>query len=304
MCVVQMKSDNCENLQENLRMKRSKYYHYPQRFYRPPPHAYPIKGPYSYTPPPNYTVDERPATLSRPPKVSRPEGLGDDDISNLVKYLSKTDLDKIIEFAGEKESEYRPSYKRPKVRVQEIDDEKFSLNGPFLNPVRPELNEQSYVRDIHSNPERTSYDSNSNVNYINDDSQPKLIYSRPPDTENYNPTYLNSPLEPQETRVSYQLSNSPNVYQSNNVVKDTYMDKEEQLPKPVNLREYEEYQVSFTNNVPSVVKADSSYKLENFGELPVMNYQNSKLHSVSSYNVPQYTVSMTDGQKYFTNNLL
>ncbi|CAH1636651.1 unnamed protein product [Spodoptera littoralis] len=71
--------------------------------------------------------------------------------------------------------------------------------------------------------------------------------------------------------------------------------EEETLPPPINMREVD-FDVSYTNNVPTVVQADStSYEVENFGDLPLMNY-NSKLHSVSSYHVPHYTVTQSKSQ--------
>ncbi|XP_026318979.1 uncharacterized protein LOC113229554 isoform X2 [Hyposmocoma kahamanoa] len=73
---------------------------------------------------------------------------------------------------------------------------------------------------------------------------------------------------------------------------DSSMIKEEELPKPTNLRE-EELVISHTNHVPAIVKPDSTYEVKNFGNLPLMNYHNSKLHTVSSYNVPHYTVTTT-----------
>lgn len=67
---------------------------------------------------------------------------------------------------------------------------------------------------------------------------------------------------------------------------DSKIAKEEVLPKPVNLREGD-YDISYTKHVPSYAKPN--YKVENFGELPLEDNK-SKLTSVSSYNVPHYSV--------------
>lgn len=294
--------DNCSP-QEYTRIKRAKYYG-PQKFYRRPPTNYPTKGAFSYTPPPGYMDDEDKHPSFRP-KVSKKrttDGLGDEDINNLVKYLTKKDLDKIIEFAGEKgkysdrehEMEYRQTYKRPEYNGQDEDGEKF-LNGPYINEQK---NTQRYALRDHPN---VQHQGNPNLNYINDATQPRILNSNPQDVLNPGPVvyqneapnpriiYSNPPgIPPLQTpgQISFLNQNA-----EGSIFTDSSVMKEETLPKPSNLRD--DYEISYTNNVEKVVKSESSsYKVEDFGELPLMNYYDSKLHSVSSYNVPHYTVSI------------
>ncbi|CAG5002576.1 unnamed protein product [Parnassius apollo] len=299
--------NECRSAMKNVRIKRAKYYSSPQRFYKRPPMGHPVYGAFSYTPPPGYMMDdeEQIPSSQRPTKFSkRPsdDGLKQEDLKNLIKYLSKKDLDKIVEFAMEKEK-YRDTYfektrdfkkqvhTNNEGNFKDANDEKrFSLDGPYINP-------NGYK---HSNMEF----QNSNIKYT---PQPKPIRESESDLENRAEAvkmYFTSPSEPQETIQNQQFAvvdafiqqefNGMGNERSQNIFTDSKVMEEEYLPTPLNLRP-EDYDASFTNNIPTFIKADSSsYKLENFGSLPLMNY-NSKLHSVSSYSVPHYTVTSPTG---------
>lgn len=274
---------------EIIRVKRAKYYSSPpQRFYRRPPMSYPSHGAFSYTPPPSHMMDDEDQTPNhRPHKYSRRptnEGLGDEDINNLLKYLSKKDLDKIVEHTLAKEK-FKKDYDIPKPVYNEVNDDlddgnKFSLNGPYIKP------NGDYVPT-----ENPSF----NENYS--ESRPIVVPDTPEKTGNlhfYSPTPSEGQSNQQFAVVDSYMQQAINGLGSNSgssIFTDGKVMQEEQLPMPSNLR-YEDHYVSFTNNDPAVVKADpSSYKVESFGSLPLMNYD-SKLHTVSSYNVPHYTVSI------------
>ncbi|XP_072932356.1 uncharacterized protein [Epargyreus clarus] len=305
------------------RIKRAKYYSSPPlRFYKRPPMSYPIRGAFSYTPPPGYMVDDDEQPSPNRPKVSkRPTtgGLGDEDINNIVKYLSKQDLDKIIEFANEKERETpkynRESYERPnyintrpdvkpyesriinKDITPEVDNgNKFSLNGPYISAqegFRP-------YEDEYNNP---------NEMYLSKEDQKALKFLEQEPTalfinkqKLYSNTLLDSDVSTQNHKFSfpnafsYEQRNEIFNRTSGSIFTDSSIMQEEQLPLPSNLRE-RDYDASFTNNVLTVVKADSdSYKVENLAELPLMNY-NSKLDTVDSYKVPHYTLTSSSDVK-------
>ncbi|XP_064292180.1 uncharacterized protein LOC135309763 [Plodia interpunctella] len=301
----------CDKMPEIVREKRSKYYSSaPQRFYRRPPITYPVKGPFSYTPPPFYSNDNADSFPPSRPKVSkkpRNDGLGEEDINNIVKYLSKQDLGKIIEIAYEKD--------------KYIINKEFEYNNPPSNDRHTHKGNVEQYKEIP-----IEYSNNPNVNFQmyktvhettgvnerprfyppNKDQKPyEIIYNSPPQENvvprivNSNPNSngidsINTPFDVQESMQYGQIEffNKHIVEEDirNPVYADSKAMNEEILPRPVNLRE-EDYYGSFTHNVPSVVKADStSYKVENFGDLPLMNY-NSKLDSVSSYHVPHYTIT-------------
>ncbi|CAK1585100.1 unnamed protein product [Parnassius mnemosyne] len=265
--------------------------------------GHPVYGAISYTPPPGYMMDdeEQLPPSHRPSKFSkRPsdDGLEQEDLKNLIKYLSKKDLDKIVEFAMEKEK-YRdmyfdkpldlkkPVYNNDEGNFKDADDEKgFSLNGPYLNPNGYKPSNMEF--------------RNSNIDYIPQSKEIRVLESDSQNKAGADKIYFRSPLESQETVQNQQFAvvdafiqqefNGMGNEKSQNVFTGSQVVEEELLPSPMNLRP-EDYDASFTNNVPTVVKADSSsYKVENFGSLPLMNY-NSKLHSVNSYSVPHYTVT-------------
>ncbi|XP_061713915.1 uncharacterized protein LOC133522584 [Cydia pomonella] len=319
----------------HIRVKRGKYYSYPSRFYRRPPNSYPVKGAFSITPPPGYMMDDdEPPYPGRPhdprPKVSsskRPnDGLRDEDINNIVKYLSKQDLDKLIDVASEKERfrenivERRP-YKRDESRVIKDTDYStpgFSLNGPYkiyesdkFNRNGPWVQESDSIPlhfkpqdEVYNGPFKSQnteefrskpqeYDSKYNgpyaptdlLNYAEDATQSKIVYVND-DTAN---------LQTEESMQNKQISylNAYIHHEINDMPKQVDNgQREELLPKPVNLRE-EDFDISYTNNVPTVVRP--SYKVENFGDLPLMSNAH-KLDTVSSYKVPHYTV--TSNTKY------
>ncbi|XP_028156923.1 uncharacterized protein LOC114350351 [Ostrinia furnacalis] len=307
---------------EYLRVKRAKYYSSPSRFYRKPPPPFLTKGAFSYTPPPNYMESDDPHPGSFRPKVStskRPvnDGLGDDDINNLVKHLSKQDLDRIIEFAGEKYGnpieKYSTSLNKVKenddvriykVAAQETDqDHQFALNGLYIGNNEHTGYEMEY-KSISKRPADTDkYVNNANqfainglyanVNNANFRNTPPQFHPSP---EINSQELANTPLDTQESKHSGQftmldayIQKELNGAASDKVVAsftDSQATQEEQLPKPVNLRE-DHYETSNTDNV-EVVK-QSSYKLENFGNLPLMDYS-SKRDTVSSYHVPHYSV--------------
>lgn len=342
---------NCErtkdcNTSNYVRIKRAKYSYPPHRFYRAPPMIQPIKGIFSYTPPPNYMMDDdKQPPPYRPSRVSkRPT---EDEINNIVKYMTQKDLDKLIEMA-EKEK-YIHKYRMPekyerdertkpgsgiyKTDVQEMNAENlyahfYGERGDYVkesmhpkiiyrkpSPYKEFISQQSNYQGINPN---TNYMKNSlnkliNQQYITDyemnvrdanymEDNTKYKYSNVPNIQNglVRTTYIeNIPSHIQTTGLGMNEVNDYFNFVQNfdemltknrHIYTDSSLIKEEELPKPANLWE-EEQVVSNTNNVPTVVKADSSYEVKNFGDLPLMNYDNSKLHSVSSYNVPHYTVS-------------
>ncbi|GBP39680.1 hypothetical protein EVAR_25504_1 [Eumeta japonica] len=110
--------DRAELMHDYKRPKRAKYYGGGGgppgwALHRPAPRAPPF---YSHTPPPDYMFDDENSPASFAPSASPvfklgllskkpaagPETLVDADIANLVRSLSKNDLDRIIEYAGEK----------------------------------------------------------------------------------------------------------------------------------------------------------------------------------------------------------
>lgn len=233
---------------------------------------------------------------SRPYKVSkRPssDGLGDNDINNLVKHLTKQDLDKIIEFANEKTKDLDIEYNRPYKRE---------------NSIRPTYAKDAYKGNIDTNyQDEKPYEVEfmKYVNYVTeatptkyalqeDRRSPYPIDSKPNQVTFYSPQEdqrIPVPVDTGGSLTSENIINTQIPYQVSSNPYFSETTEEENLPSPVNMRE-EDFAVSYTNNVPTIVEADSSsYKAENFGDLPLMNY-NSKLYSVSSYNVPHYTVSI------------
>ncbi|XP_063534743.1 uncharacterized protein LOC134744757 [Cydia strobilella] len=312
----------------HIRVKRGKYYSYPSRFYRPPPNSYPVKGTFSITPPPGYmTIDDEPPYPGRPhdprPKVSsikRPnDGLRDDDINNLVKYLSKQDLDKLIDIASEKErfrenSVERRPYKRDESRVKDTEyptpgfslngpykiyeSDKFNKNGPWLQesdsipinfkphdevynePFRSQNNEEFRPKPQEYDKYNGPYAPTSVLNYVEDATQSKVVYVNH-DTPNFqtDESMQNKQISYLNAYIHHEINDMPKQEDNGH--------REELLPKPVNLRE-EDFDISYTNNVPTVVRP--SYKVESFGDLPLMSNAH-KLDTVSSYKVPHYTVS-------------
>ncbi|CAH2260102.1 jg4814 [Pararge aegeria aegeria] len=262
--------DNCAGCRgsEYTRNKRAKYYSVPSyKYYNRPTYSH-NRGPF-YTSSHSYTQNDiGPATRQRPYKVSkRPthEGLGDEDFNNLMKYLSNKDLDKIVEFAADKEI-YTDKYR-------DLND--YEYNGDLKNT--------DYEEDLrpYSQFEYNKYSSFENRN-------PNI---------NMNYLYSQVPINTEESGETEQLSVLDEYIQKeinvmsdrNNIFTDSDTMREEQLPKPLNLRE-DDYVVSFTNNVPSFVKPETEYRLENFADLPLMEYENSKLEKVNSYSVPHYSV--------------
>ncbi|KPJ16176.1 hypothetical protein RR48_08181 [Papilio machaon] len=305
-CAVGILCDNppCDtksSMPEIIRVKRAKYYSSPpQRFYKRPPLSHPTHGAFSYTPPPNHMMDDegQPPPNHRPNKYSRRptnEGLGDEDINNLLKYLSKKDLDKIVEHTLAKDK-FKKGYDKPldfpKPAYNEVKDEafedgnRFSLNGPYIKDNG----------DYAPTKENPSY----NENYS--ESRPIVV----PDNQQIagnSQFYSSAPSEGMMSNQQFavvdgymqQAINGLGSQSGLNIFTHGKVMQEEQLPIPSNLR-YEDHFASFTNNDPAVVKADtSSYKVESFGSLPLMNYD-SKLHTVSSYKVPHYTVTSNQNQ--------
>lgn len=288
-------NSDCEGCRNDYRrIKRAKYYQSPPfKFYNRPPFNPPIRGPFSYTPPPGYTANDvgspnSPPNL-RPYKVSKQpvnEGLGDEDINNLVKYLSKKDLDKIIEFANVKqkhESQREPIVNNYEYSVpDDMSSSNFFKNQDFgkdkiVNIQSSKSHEIKYTPD--DNPTRYSFNSQLYGPVESGQSQiPFINASEQNEQFSFLDTYIQKEIKDMTINKSY-------IYTDSSIM------QEESLPRPVNLRDTE-YEISFTNNVPSVAKPESSYKLENFADLPLMDYQDSKLYSVNSYSVPHYSVSI------------
>ncbi|XP_060801569.1 uncharacterized protein LOC132902017 [Amyelois transitella] len=321
--IVSECEQKCDKMRELVREKRAKYYsNPPQRFYRRPPMTYPVKGPFSYTPPPFVTSDNADPfpPSNRPPKVSkkvRNDGLGEEDINNLVKYLSKQDLDKIIDIAYEKDKhnnvpfETGPPIKDERQRYYKLNTEQYK-DVPFEYANNPGDNYEVYKSVDNMGQNFASPDLGSN------DQKPyEIEYNSPPQENvvprivNTNPNFnivdsVSTPFDVQESMQHSHITSVPTFYNKhiqdiydtskandqNQIYTDSKVMNEEILPRPVNLRD-DEYIVSFTHNVPNVVKVDESYKVESFGDLPLMNY-NSKLDSVSSYHVPHYTVTTSN----------
>ncbi|KAG7298887.1 hypothetical protein JYU34_017344 [Plutella xylostella] len=239
-------SDECAKDGIDKRVKRSKYFSSPppgaiRYFKRPPPTEF-NKGTFSYTPPPNYMSEDEDLPYptgsfpSRPPQVMKKPLLNDEDINNFVRYLSKQDLDKIVELANERDRNNR-------FKNANGNEDRFNLNGPYVsNNVSP--------------------------------------YSGPPNNNGFaNQGHM-------QQKVTYD--NGPNQLGNNNQGGYSTND-EELLPKPVNLRDDGDNVLgAYTQNVPSIARPLSSYKVEGFGDLPVMDYH-SKMFMTSSYNVPHYS---------------
>ncbi|CAB3254384.1 unnamed protein product [Arctia plantaginis] len=292
----------------------------------------PIQGPFSYTPPPFINEKpsypgRRPYKVSKIPKPSNNDGLGDDDISNIVKYMSSQDLEKLLEFVQNKDqgynkykdrynsNEYMRTYKRenkefsayekPTSHKEEIDFLNYVTEPTFDNFLKAQETQYSKPTREHSERIRAANIPNelasfsSEQHYINSDNTASFsIPTKKHNTESI-PTYLNiftaQESQPIQTHISSHYQNKdntnrpvPDLVFNNSVFLET--NEEEKLPPPVNMRE-EDYESSFTNNVPKVVKPES-YDVQNFGDLPLMDY-NSKLHDVSSYHVPHYSVTDT-----------
>ncbi|XP_030028278.2 uncharacterized protein LOC115445916 [Manduca sexta] len=288
------------------RIKRGKYPGPPKRYYSRPPVSFPYIGAFSYTPPPNYMAEDdepRPGPPS-PYKVSkRPsnDGLGDDEINNLMKHLTKQDLDKIIEFAQEKQREERPypnsldnfsnqynkyPKKREEIDIYKANNDDFKAFEQFEKEVSfPQREETTFKYKDNIPPAEKEKKYTFNGPYI--DQKPYDNYATE-EPENY----------VVKSRVVYQSDGTKQFEnQQTTFNKQEYFganqngdsNDKEYLPKPSNLRDH--YDGSYTDNVPNVVKPEASaYKVENFGDLPLMNY-NSKLDTVSSYHVPHYTIT-------------
>lgn len=295
----------------NRRIKRGKYYsNPPQRFYSRPPVSFPHIGAFSYTPPPNYMVeDDSPypgPPGSRPYKVSSHpnEGLADEEINNLMKYLTKQDLDKILDFANGQRQKNQPLYKFDKENNNYIkkanlslykaetnnnevfsknydnEEEKEEANHLFKANVQY-IDQSSASNSRHQ--EQTPYKYTESINYVTESIPQK----------HYTEIYKMNPSESEQRIVNKQI-NFDDALETELADSDTNTENSFSeagfMPKPLNLREEQDFYGSFTNNVPKVVPSES-YKVESFGDLPLMNY-NSKLDSVSSYHVPHYTVSV------------
>lgn len=318
------------------RIKRVKYSNPPQRFYSRPPASSPNKAVFSYTPPPAYMMEnDEPPYPGNPgnlrPQISKKpinEGLGEEDLQNFVKYLSKQDLDKILEYAGhsresertrdpyEKKSEYRPTTEEYRNIYNSIQDPEIYSPKPNeddskifsalvkeidferkLNSFQEKMPTSEYKNNpasykVGPSPLFEEFNDYQNANPIRDHSNNQATYAtEPTPLSAYHTNHIYNTLL--DTQESSRQATYSNIH--NNGVTDSKVLTEEMLPRPVNLRDDQDFEVSFTHNVPKFVKAES-YKLENFGDLPLMNY-NSKLDTLSSYHVPHYTVSASSNKQ-------
>ncbi|XP_069358087.1 uncharacterized protein [Maniola hyperantus] len=267
---------------EYARNKRAKYYSIPShKYYGRPSYTYSNRSPFTYSSPHGYTANDIGlASKQKPYKVSKipfNEGLGDDDFNNLIKYLSHKDLDKIVKFAAEKErnlDNYRDldnyEYKG------DFDSEEFrNIDYEEDNPDSNDPNIQFY------------YKYNNIIKH-----RPSINYPQMQTNMNmYTQTPIKTGEEPELSLLDGYIQKEINVMNDRNYIfTDSSTWKEEELPKPINLRE-DDYDVSSTNNVRSFAKPESSYQLGNFADLPLMDYEHSKLERVNSYSVPYYSVS-------------
>ncbi|XP_068617402.1 uncharacterized protein [Battus philenor] len=261
---------------ENVRVKRAKYYsNPPQRFYRRPPTRYQNYESFSYTPSSNYggnTANYRP--------YNRPFNGGvEPDIKNLIKSLSKNELNQIVEYAKNKDKYKRGQYNKYNGYThinEDTNSNRFSLNVPYVK--------QSTVT----------------TKYQNSYTGPEIIPSRVTEIKEIKPGQYSFNNQQNDETSNQQLSiidgyieqamgDDANLYTDSDVMDD------EQLPSPVNLRQ-EDFTGSYSDNVPALEAVPGSYDVESFGELPLMNY-NSKLHSGNSYSVPHYTVTSLNTKK-------
>ncbi|XP_045769877.1 uncharacterized protein LOC123870555 isoform X2 [Maniola jurtina] len=257
---------------EYARNKRAKYYSIPSyKHYSRPTYSYSNRSPFTYSYG-HISNDIGLASKPKPYKVSKSpfnEGLGDDDFNNLLKYLSHKDLDKIVEFAAEKErnsDKYR-------------DTDNYENSGQFDSD---EFRNIDYEEDSPY-----SHDPNIpfNFKYKNVEHKPSTSY---PQMQTIMYTQIPTGDEGSELFMNDR----------NYIFTDSNTMAEEELPKPLNLRE-DDYDISSTNNVRSFAKPETSYILENFADLPLMDYEHSKLERVNSYSVPHYSVS-TRNSKFVT----
>ncbi|CAG9562324.1 unnamed protein product [Danaus chrysippus] len=269
---------------EYIRIKRGKYFsNPPSKFYDRPPYSPSIKGPFSYTPPPGNTPNDigpphHSPARRRPYKVSkRPdEGLGEEDIHNIIKYLSNKDLNKLIEIAMES--------KRYTGSNQQAES---TLNEDVNNRNNEHENTKYFMGGL-TNTEKYvpySFQNNRNTNYFTNSHQ----------VPEYKPN-----MEPKDSFWQEQVSFLDTYIQKElnektqekiNMYTDSETMNREQLPNTSDLHNHD-FDASFTNNIPNVIKVASSYDIKNFANLPLMNNENSKLDTVNSYEVPHYTVSI------------
>lgn len=223
LCVVCV---NCDDFfrraykMANIRAKRAKYYSSPpMRFYRKPPNTYPIKGPFSYTPPPNYKEHEDTYPGIFRPKVSKPhtnDGLGEEDLRNIVKYLSKQDVDKIIQMAGDKYNMFPPvKHSSPfnKIPISEVSDNSFYKPGRDLETEHKFLNGPHESNNGHVNFDMEYTDHSKppgNYNGVKTFSAPDNLSFKDSVQNNYhnNPTdqfnhVQNAPIENSRPPLNY-----------------------------------------------------------------------------------------------------
>lgn len=168
----------------------------------------------------------------------------------------------------------------------------------------PQNKNNNYTPEI---PKNLNNLQNDNMNYfqeiISNNYQSKNNYDSKdtwkqngPQNENYSirETAVNGDLNAQDQILFLDeyIQNEMNKQRPDmNMYSGSINLQDQPLPSPSNLRE-QDYEISYTNNIPQVVNADNNpYKVENFADLPLMNYDDSKLDTVNSYNVPHYTVS-------------
>lgn len=268
-----------------------------------------------YPGPGPYKVSKRPTN----------QGLGDEDINNIMKYLTQQDLDKLLEFANEKQQETRnrdslidfnngynkQQKKRKQEKREEINvykaqegDDDFYDSIKYKASTEEDRNlYKANVQEIDTD-QKHIFKSPLKAQKPNGYSEPVNYVTEP--TSNFFINVNNNDEIFKPSGTEGRILNKPNVnaytnhginhittnYGVGNIASDTKTTDEEYLPRPVNMRE-DNFYGAYTNNVPNVVKSESDYEIKDFGELPLMNY-NSKLDTVSSYHVPHYTVSCSE----------
>ncbi|XP_050678680.1 uncharacterized protein LOC126974959 [Leptidea sinapis] len=297
----------------NVRVKRGKYSNSPQRFYNQPPPVYRTRGPFNenshYSRPPRpYKVSSyegipyddyrgsenayRPSSRNKYPEMmneeypaskdsSRNEEITDEDLSNIVRNLSKKDLDKIFEMASQGENknfeEYHPNY-------SEIIPQEFEEIKPFISNAH----NFEFKEAINYLPGHISGGDENNL--LHNDIQNTFVDTDESNQYSFIDSFIQQDLGQSEHNSNNNMYSEDSITPQNNqgvIYSDN--SQEEILPKPDNLRE--DFVGAHTKIVPSILRAESMYQLENIANLPLMNYENSKLESVNSYRVPHYTVT-------------
>lgn len=251
------------------RIKRGKYYSSPpQRFYSRPPFSFPVGGTFPYTPPSNYKDDEPPYPGSRP-KVSKPptnDGLGDEDINNLMKYLSKQDLDKILDYT-------KTSTTAHNAGLNEFKPNKYNEFRPSQN----DISDTSYLYEkFNDNNYKTGIESPEAVFNKYSSEYSKFLHQK--DDDHFRPILPNSEFSSQ--KYNYGQKSNFNLFATEPTSMSVY-----EVTSP----RYPEYTSPASNNYNNL---NSNYQEEGsqrYSQPPIYEYTtNPTLNQVTPSRNQQY----------------